>query len=248
MNNDKNKHDDNSKSVRNTIQYKSKTLIETPIISIIKNGDNSLNIEFFIENPLIDLTTMLNFGLIKLIGDINKDIYEDVDLQIIDENNAYLRVVMKHLLKDLGIPQTYSNLLITKSSHINAKTNAKTVTFTAVKTNGENIAAQSSFTDKLELMPIPIQKLLFHFNIENAHKIKIQINILFEETATGSQLFNDFSDDCYEDFMDDSIARKPRLKMKSKPKNGVFEFVEKMLSMIIKNIVSRLKQFIENAR
>lgn len=240
-----NKHDDNSKSMRKTIQYKSKTLIESPIISIVKNGDNSLNIEFFIENPIIDLTTMLNFGLIKLIGDINKDIYEHVDLQIIDENNAYLTVVMKHLLKDLGIPQTYSNLLITKKTHTNMNTNTKTVSFTAVKTSGANITMPSSFADKLEL--IPIQQLSLHCNIENTHKIKIQINILFEENTHGSQLFGDFSDDCYDDFADDELLRKPRLKMKSKPKNGVFEFVEKMLSMIIKNIVSRLKQFIENA-
>ncbi len=241
-----NKHDENSKSVRKTIQYKSKTLIETPIISIIKNGDNSLNIEFFIENPLIDLTTMLNFGLIKLIGDINKDIYEHMDLQIIDENNAYLRVVMKHLLKDLGVPQTYSNLLITKGTYTNMNTNTKTVSFTAVKTSDAIISKPSfSFVDKLEL--IPIQQLSFHCNIENVHKIKIQINILFEENTHGSQLFGDFSDDCYDDFADDDLAHKPRLKIKSKPKNGVFEFVEKMLSMIIKNIVSRLKQFIENA-
>ena len=197
----------------------SKTLINSPnLVLITKDTNNNLKIEFTIEHGSIDLTSMLNFDLIQLICNINKDVYECFDLQIIDNDRAKLTVIMKHLLKDLGVPQTYSYLFITKTVRDN------NVIFCAETIKGRDFpAAKHAEFDQLE--QIPIKLFIFSCKIVNVRKIEILVDILFERESE----INIFSD----------ITTSEHC-------NNVLNFVEKMFCIIIKNIVSKLKQFIEN--
>jgi hypothetical protein len=66
------------------------------------------------ENKNINMANIVDFSLIKLIYDLNGDIYEFVDLQKLSENQATVTLLMKHLFEDLGLPQRYSYLHMTK--------------------------------------------------------------------------------------------------------------------------------------
>ena len=67
---------------------------------------------FDIKNKNLNLTNIINFDIIKVLYDLNPDIYDLVEIEKINENESNLIIVMKHLFKDLGIPQKYSYLNI----------------------------------------------------------------------------------------------------------------------------------------
>jgi hypothetical protein len=82
---------------------------------IIKNDNGNYNLSFSIENKNMILAQILNFDLIKLIYDLNKDICEKINLEKCDENVAVITILLKNLFEDLGLPQKYSFLHITKN-------------------------------------------------------------------------------------------------------------------------------------
>jgi len=67
---------------------------------------------FDIKNQNLNLADIINFDLIKALHDLNPDIYDLVEIEKLNDNESNLLIVMKHIFKDLGIPQTYSYLNI----------------------------------------------------------------------------------------------------------------------------------------
>ncbi len=90
-------------------------LYEKNDTKIIKLDNGNYNLFFSIENNKMYLDSIINFDLIKLIYDLNKDICEKVNLEKHDENSATISVLIKNLFEDLGLSQKYSCLLMTKS-------------------------------------------------------------------------------------------------------------------------------------
>jgi hypothetical protein len=84
-------------------------------IQFTKINKNTYNLEFTIKNDFIYIPKIIDFSLIKLMFDLNKDIYEKSDLEIINEQNAIIYILLKHFFEDVGLNQKYSFLKITKS-------------------------------------------------------------------------------------------------------------------------------------
>jgi len=72
-----------------------------------------------IENKHIYLDKIINFELIKLIFEINNDIYEKVIMNKIDDNNAEFIFIMKHFFADIGLPQRYYHFIMKKNFNVN---------------------------------------------------------------------------------------------------------------------------------
>ena len=83
---------------------------------IIKLDDENYNLLFSIENKNINLCSIINFELIKLIYELNKDVCENMNLEKLDENNAQTTILIKNFFEDLGLPQKYTSLHILKTS------------------------------------------------------------------------------------------------------------------------------------
>lgn len=79
---------------------------------IFKLADGCFRIFFSMQNDGLMLNSVLNFDLMKLVHDLNKDISEKVELQKLDESNALLTLLLKNFFEDLGICQKYSCLQI----------------------------------------------------------------------------------------------------------------------------------------
>mgnify|MGYP003333288924 CR=1 FL=1 len=69
---------------------------------------NQYKLDFSIQNERIIIANILDFNLIKLIYDLNPDVYEYVNIEKINENEAIATLLMKHFFEDLGLPQKYS--------------------------------------------------------------------------------------------------------------------------------------------
>ena len=79
-----------------------------------KSTSGEYNIQFYLENDNIKLDNIIDFNLIKLMYELNQDIYEKIDLNIFNDNQATMLAINKHLFQDLGISQKYSHLKISK--------------------------------------------------------------------------------------------------------------------------------------
>jgi hypothetical protein len=137
----------------------------------VKNKTNNYSLSFAMENANIVLPKIIDFNLVKLIYDLNNDIYEKVDLKIMNENEAILYSLMKHLFEDLGFPQRFSYLHITK---IVGENNVKFISQT-IKSE-----TPVGLPENVELMHI--QSMICNCDIITQHKILFTVNILFDNT------------------------------------------------------------------
>jgi len=136
----------------------------------LKVFKNKYSLKFSIENPNIILHKIIDFSLIKLMYDLNADIYEKINLEKINDNEAIMTILMKHLFEDLGLPQKFSHINIQKY------TTQNTITF----------ISQSIKSGHPEGMPINSQQLPLQIMICNCesitpHKILFTIDISFNQ-------------------------------------------------------------------
>ena len=98
------------------------------------------------------------------------DIYEKIDLTIIDDTQATLLAINKHLFQDLGISQKYSLLKIKKN--ILKKENKIVFDLQSIKKT--NVKEIPQVPEKAEQMPI--ERFIITCNVINKHKIEIIID------------------------------------------------------------------------
>jgi hypothetical protein len=84
-----------------------KLLIDKGEIKLIKSGDENFNMVFDLENPSINLSSIINNNLIKLIYDLNMDLFEDIKIEKINDYESCIFILFKDLFNDMGIPQYY---------------------------------------------------------------------------------------------------------------------------------------------
>jgi hypothetical protein len=139
--------------------------------NFVKNSKNDYSLTFHMENNSIILAKVIDFNLVKLIYSLNNDIYEKINIEMINENEAICNLLMKHLFEEIGLPQRFSYV---HSKRIVGENNIKFVSQTIKSTRPDDMPPDA------ELMPLQI----FDCNCEiiTPHKIKFTCNILFEST------------------------------------------------------------------
>lgn len=135
-----------------------------------KNEKNKYSLYFEMINNNIILSKIIDFNLVKLIYDLNIDIYEKVNLKIINDNEATINLLMKHLFEDLGLPQRFSYV------HVKKITQESNIIFETQTIKSER---PPCMPEDSELMPI--KNMNINCNIITPHKISFQFAILFEE-------------------------------------------------------------------
>jgi len=93
-------------------ESKSNVIMKREGFSFEKLDNKCYYTTFDIKNSNLNLYDIINFDLIKVLYDLNPDIFDLVEIEKINENEANLIIVMKHLFKDLGLAQKYSYLNI----------------------------------------------------------------------------------------------------------------------------------------
>ena len=137
----------------------------------IKCAQHQYSLSFCMENQHIMLAKVIDFNLVKLMYDLNSDIYEKVQLDIHNEHEATLNLLMKPLFEDIGMPQRFSYLHITK------QVREKSITF-----ESHTIKHKRPFGMPAESELMPIQRMTCDCAIASPHIIHFTCNIAFEPT------------------------------------------------------------------
>jgi hypothetical protein len=135
-----------------------------------KNEKNNYSLFFQMQNNGMILSKIIDFNLVKIIYDLNPDIYEKVNLKIINENEATINLLMKHLFEDLGLPQRFSYMHVKKISTEN------TIIFESQTIKSER---PEGMPVDAELMSVKTMKC--YCDIITQHKIGFTFNVLFED-------------------------------------------------------------------
>lgn len=199
-------------------------------VQITSQGDESIKVVFSIENNAMNLVNMIHFGIIELLFKINADICDSYKMDVENEKRARLTLVLKHILKDLGVPQMYADVIIVRED----SENLVTLTITHVssfhsflkETKEEKEEREEEYED---YEVIPVKGVVIKFGTKNIHKIDVCIDVFYNDESSSSSSSPSSS------FSEENPLRGQNIQ----------NFVDKMLKTLTKNIINRLKQFIE---
>ena len=133
---------------------------------------NQYKLEFTMENNNIIISKIVDFNLIKLMYDLNPDVYEKVEFQQINDYEAIVSLLLKHFFEDLGMPQKFSFL------HIRKFTEERKIIF---KSEPIKDKRPTGIPDDCEQMNI--QDFIGICDIVTPHKVNFTFNVLFDPSA-----------------------------------------------------------------
>lgn len=158
----------------NTEDNESKILIDKKDHKMIRLKKNFYLFEYEIDNEKILLDKIVNLDLIKLIYEINKDVFDGFYLDInSDKTVATAFFLFKHFFQDFGMSQKYSHLDVSIE-----KSESESKIIYRVKTNDtlpNNIEPES----KKEL--IPVSNIVVVCDLITPHKMHIKISTTFHK-------------------------------------------------------------------
>jgi hypothetical protein len=138
---------------------------------------NNYNATFSIENKTLNLPSIITFDFIKSIYDLSPDIFEHVNLVKINDNEAIVTLLIKHLFQEIGIPQKFIHVHMLKVQ----SANTGTISFVA--------STLQSQTDRPEHIPasaelMVLNKMVTVCDIITRHKIKVSTDIVLDDGRT----------------------------------------------------------------
>ena len=94
-----------------------KILIKNTNFVFVRERKNNYRINCIIENNNINVENLFNFNLLNFMYEINKNLFETIDLNLDpdNENEANLYILIKPIFKTLGFLQRFICLHIIKS-------------------------------------------------------------------------------------------------------------------------------------
>jgi hypothetical protein len=134
---------------------------------------NHYNATFSIENETLNLPSIITFDFIKSIYDLSPDIFEHVNLVKINDNEAIVTMLIKHLFQEIGMPQKFIHV------HMIKVQSAGTISFIATTVQSER---PEHIPSGAELMIF--NKMVTVCDIITRHKIKLATDIVLDDGRT----------------------------------------------------------------
>jgi hypothetical protein len=143
-------------------------------MKITKLTNNEYNVAFSIHNNQFVLPSIINFDMVKLIFDLNPDIYENSILKKdITLDNATICSLMKDIYSDLGIPQSYICMSVEMFKFKDV------IKFNCNPMHKEFIPIE--FNKIPDLYLLPIKNMIIDCNILTNHNIQINCRISLDD-------------------------------------------------------------------
>ena len=150
----------------------SKVLFEKDNMKFTKITDKKYCMTFSMENQNIVLANVIDVNLIKLIYDLNPDVYESVLLEKINEDESVVTLLLKHFFEDLGLPQKYSYL------HIKKTCTKDTIIF-----NSQTIQSSRPKNMPINAVRVAMKENIGICEIITPHKVNFSFTVLFEDNV-----------------------------------------------------------------
>lgn len=167
---DNNINNNMNDNVDNTNDYK--VLFHKSGILLEKMKKNNYQVSMEIENKSLHLLSIVDFELLKLLYDLNQDIYEKIIFDKLNDNEVTATLLMKHFFVDLGLPQRYSYLHIEKK--IAEEKNCIEFYSTPICSVIPEVIPDSAST-------VPLEKMITKCEMVNDTTLKITCFISFQE-------------------------------------------------------------------
>jgi hypothetical protein len=156
-------------------------LLEKNTIRISKTVNEEYHMECEIENKNLILEKIIDFDMMKLVYDLNADIYEKTELHKISDLEADIFFIMKDLFPDLGIPQRFAYLKVKKQVEKDPLTQKTSkIVFQSQFILDENGEFKRPEHVAQNIFPLPIERMDIECIFFNEHKMyfsnKIKIN------------------------------------------------------------------------
>jgi hypothetical protein len=131
-----------------------------------KLNKNQYNVLFTVQNNNIFVDKIVGIHLVKLMCEINSELYEHCRITTINENEIEIHLLLKHFFEDAGFSQQYIHLHIVQQD---------TCHFI-----GTTIASNNDINVEPELLPI--QRVSCEARITTPHVLTFDIQIHFESS------------------------------------------------------------------
>jgi hypothetical protein len=125
-----------------------KILLDKNGVKFTKLTPDTFHIAFAVENSL-DVRPLINLNLLKLLHDLNPDLFESYADVNRHEAERHIYILFKDLFAELGIPQYYSNFSVALSSCSSSSSSSSTITFTITPLHNVD-------TDSTTLVAVPL--------------------------------------------------------------------------------------------
>jgi hypothetical protein len=132
---------------------------------------NHYKLTFSMENNNIILSKIIDFNLIRLIYDLNPDVYEKVNVEKLNDDEIIVTLLMKPFFEDLGLPQRFSFLHMKKNNEDNK------IIFNAESIKGNR---PEGMPEEAELMAL--KNMIGVCDIITPHKVNFAFNEIFDES------------------------------------------------------------------
>ena len=137
---------------------------------LVRLATNKYRMTAIIENKRIYMNNLLNFNLINLTYQTNLDQFEKFNLNIINDDEANVFLLMKHVFKEMGLKQRYICFDIKKVEIENG------ISF--ILTQNDEYGQQMNYCTNAHSMPI--KHMLCNFEVVSPHKLKMTEYINFD--------------------------------------------------------------------
>ena len=161
----------------NDLKYK--IIIQKKEFVFLRISKNKYKLITTISNKNIFIKKLVNFHIIQLLYEINKDFFDSIKLNINDNGDkAYLCIMLRNLFEKLGFKQQCLSLQLTKSSP-----NDSTYIFFGKK-DTETIKQYMNLinkSDNFEIIPVDIFKITI--KLKDLHSLELTLDIELNETT-----------------------------------------------------------------
>ena len=155
---------------------------EKNTIRISKTQNEEYHMQCEIENKNLILEKIIDFDMMKLVYDLNMDIYEKTELYKISDFEADIFFIMKDLFPDLGIPQRFAYLKVEKTVEKDPFTKKTSkIIFQSQFILDENGEFKRPEHVAQNIYPLPFERMDIECIFFNEHKMRFSNKIKINE-------------------------------------------------------------------
>ena len=141
----------------------------------IGQNENSFNLQYRIINQQMYLDKLINFQFLNIIHELNKSLFDNFKIQIINENQATIYILFKWLFKDFDMKQYAVILNINRTSFKDEQICFECTSLCALNTD------ISTFSIPQNVQILHVDNLTICFDISDKHNIHVDNTVIFQK-------------------------------------------------------------------
>ena len=139
----------------------------------ISQTENSFNLQYRIINKQMYLDKLINFQFLNIIYELNKSLFDDFKIQIINEDQATIYILFKWLFKEFDMNQCAVVL------NINRTILKEQICFECTSVNTINPDLLSTIPKHVQILQV--NNLTMCVDISNRHNVHVDNTIIFQK-------------------------------------------------------------------